>query len=83
MCLLTNVVYLNLCFYFWIIVCQNVVPHKTILLINYVILQIQNEGTYLQPGAKDALLNALLLAAKRFSSGPHQVFYLYQLFETF
>ncbi|KAL6179103.1 hypothetical protein ACLB2K_050619 [Fragaria x ananassa] len=35
--------------------------------------KIQNEGTYLQPGAKDALLNALLLAAKRFSSGPHQV----------
>ncbi|KAL6224267.1 hypothetical protein ACLB2K_003122 [Fragaria x ananassa] len=35
--------------------------------------KIQNEGTYLQPGAKDALLNALLLAAKRFSSGPHQL----------
>jgi hypothetical protein len=36
-------------------------------------LQIQNEGHYLQFGAKDALLNALLLAAKRFSSGPPQV----------
>jgi len=33
-------------------------------------LQIQNEGHSLQFGAKDALLNALLLAAKRFSSGP-------------
>jgi hypothetical protein len=33
-------------------------------------LQIQNEGHYLQFGAKDALLNALLLAAKRFNSGP-------------
>lgn len=37
------------------------------------ILQIQNEGCYLQLGAKDALLNALLLAAKRYSSGPPQV----------
>lgn len=36
-------------------------------------LQIQNEGNYLQMGAKDALLNALLLAAKRFSLGPPQV----------
>lgn len=36
-------------------------------------LQIQNEGYYLQLGVKDALLNALLLAAKRFSSGPPQV----------
>jgi transportin-3 len=35
--------------------------------------KIQNEGCYLQLGAKDALLNALLLAAKRFSSGPPQV----------
>lgn len=35
--------------------------------------QIQNEGYYLQLGAKDALINALLLAAKRFSAGPHQV----------
>ncbi|KAM5582172.1 transportin MOS14 [Rosa sericea] len=35
--------------------------------------KIQNEGSYLQSGAKDALLNALLLAAKRFSSGPHQL----------
>ncbi|XP_062010475.1 transportin MOS14 isoform X2 [Rosa rugosa] len=35
--------------------------------------KIQNDGSYLQPGAKDALLNALLLAAKRFSSGPHQL----------
>ncbi|XP_019161491.1 PREDICTED: transportin MOS14 isoform X3 [Ipomoea nil] len=34
--------------------------------------KIQNEGCYLQLGAKDALLNALLLAAKRYSSGPHQ-----------
>lgn len=32
--------------------------------------KIQNEGYYLQLGAKDALLNALLLAAKRFSPGP-------------
>lgn len=32
--------------------------------------KIQNEGSYLQMGAKDALLNALLLAAKRFSLGP-------------
>jgi hypothetical protein len=36
-------------------------------------LQIQNEGHYLQFGAKDALLNALLMAAKRFRSGPPQV----------
>ncbi|XP_021822946.1 transportin MOS14 isoform X3 [Prunus avium] len=35
--------------------------------------KIQNEGCYLQSGAKDALLNALLVAAKRFSSGPHQL----------
>ncbi|CBI21232.3 hypothetical protein VitviT2T_022090 [Vitis vinifera] len=35
--------------------------------------KIQNEGYYLQLGAKDALLNALLLAAKRFSSGPPQL----------
>ncbi|GMY12794.1 transportin MOS14 [Fagus crenata] len=35
--------------------------------------KIQNEGCYLQLGAKDALLNALLLAAKRFSSGPPQL----------
>ncbi|XP_059452745.1 transportin MOS14 isoform X1 [Corylus avellana] len=35
--------------------------------------KIQNEGHYLQFGAKDALLNALLLAAKRFSSGPPQL----------
>ncbi|XP_031094913.1 transportin MOS14 isoform X3 [Ipomoea triloba] len=34
--------------------------------------KIQNEGCYLQLGAKEALLNALLLAAKRYSSGPHQ-----------
>lgn len=35
--------------------------------------KIQNEGRYLQSGAKDALLNALLLAARRFSSGPPQL----------
>ncbi|KAG6660061.1 transportin MOS14 [Carya illinoinensis] len=35
--------------------------------------KIQKEGYYLQLGAKDALLNALLVAAKRFSSGPPQL----------
>ncbi|KAL5864664.1 hypothetical protein ACOSQ3_002178 [Xanthoceras sorbifolium] len=35
--------------------------------------KIQNEGYYLQATVKDALLNALLLAAKRFSSGPPQL----------
>ncbi|MQL88168.1 hypothetical protein Taro_020720 [Colocasia esculenta] len=35
--------------------------------------KIQNEAYYLQLGAKDALLNALLLAAKRFSMGPPQL----------
>lgn len=35
--------------------------------------QIQNEASNLQPTAKDALLNALLLAAKRYSSGVPQV----------
>ncbi|KAK9271665.1 hypothetical protein L1049_002028 [Liquidambar formosana] len=35
--------------------------------------KIQNEGYYLQLGAKDALLNALLVAAKKFSSGPPQL----------
>ncbi|XP_057982935.1 transportin MOS14 isoform X2 [Malania oleifera] len=35
--------------------------------------KIQNEGYYLQLEAKDALLNALLVAAKRFSSGPQQL----------
>ncbi|PKA56913.1 hypothetical protein AXF42_Ash002216 [Apostasia shenzhenica] len=35
--------------------------------------QIQNEGYYLQLGAKDALLNALLLAAQRFCLGPPQL----------
>ncbi|CAA7396031.1 unnamed protein product [Spirodela intermedia] len=35
--------------------------------------KIQNEGYYLQLGTKDALINALLLAAKRFSAGPHQL----------
>ncbi|XAR58342.1 hypothetical protein NMG60_11026804 [Bertholletia excelsa] len=35
--------------------------------------KIQNEGYYLQLGVKDALLNALLAAAKRFSSGPPQL----------
>ncbi|KAG4940343.1 hypothetical protein JHK87_044214 [Glycine soja] len=34
---------------------------------------IQNEGYLLQLGAKDALLNALLLAVKRFSTGPPQL----------
>ncbi|CAH9088958.1 unnamed protein product [Cuscuta epithymum] len=34
--------------------------------------KIQNEGCHLQLGAKDALLNALLLAARRYSSGPPQ-----------
>lgn len=52
---------------------QNLLSHTAILLMSHVTLQIQNEGSYLQSGAKDALLNALLLAAKRFSSGPHQV----------
>lgn len=35
--------------------------------------KIQNEGYYLQSAAKDALLNALLVAAKRFSLGPPQL----------
>ncbi|KAL9669395.1 hypothetical protein QQ045_006942 [Rhodiola kirilowii] len=35
--------------------------------------KIQNEGYYLEPGAKDSLLNALLLAANRFHSGPPQL----------
>ncbi|XP_026666278.2 transportin-3 isoform X4 [Phoenix dactylifera] len=35
--------------------------------------KIQNEGYYLQVGAKDALLHALLLAAQRFSLGPPQL----------
>ncbi|WJX77760.1 hypothetical protein P8452_61037 [Trifolium repens] len=35
--------------------------------------KIQNEGYQLQSGPKDALLNALLLAVKRFSSGPPQL----------
>ncbi|ERN06419.1 transportin MOS14 isoform X1 [Amborella trichopoda] len=35
--------------------------------------KIQNDGCYLQLGAKDALLNALLLAAQRFSLGPPQL----------
>lgn len=37
--------------------------------------QIQNEASNLQSTAKDALLNALLLAAKRYSSGVPQVLY--------
>lgn len=36
-------------------------------------LKIQNEGYNLHVGAKDALLNALIVAAKRFTSGPPQV----------
>ncbi|KAI3457764.1 hypothetical protein Pfo_014427 [Paulownia fortunei] len=35
--------------------------------------KIQNEGYNLHLGAKDALLNALLVAAKRFTSGPPQL----------
>lgn len=35
--------------------------------------KIQNEGHLLQLGVKDALLNALLVAAKKFSSGPPQL----------
>ncbi|XP_073005339.1 uncharacterized protein [Typha latifolia] len=35
--------------------------------------KIQNEGYHLQFGAKDALLNALLVAAQRFSLGPPQL----------
>ncbi|XP_058004671.1 transportin MOS14 isoform X7 [Hevea brasiliensis] len=35
--------------------------------------KIQSEGYYLKLGVKDALLNALLVAAKRFSSGPPQL----------
>ncbi|KNA10892.1 hypothetical protein SOVF_140110 isoform B [Spinacia oleracea] len=35
--------------------------------------KIHNEGYYLQSVAKDALLNALLVAARRFSSGPPQL----------
>ncbi|KAJ8752437.1 hypothetical protein K2173_004073 [Erythroxylum novogranatense] len=35
--------------------------------------KIQNEGRYLQLQVKDALLNALLVAAKRFSTGPPQL----------
>ncbi|PKI79244.1 hypothetical protein CRG98_000364 [Punica granatum] len=36
-------------------------------------MQIQGEGYYLQLGTKEALINALFLAAKRFSSGPSQL----------
>ncbi|KAM7509352.1 hypothetical protein LguiA_019805 [Lonicera macranthoides] len=35
--------------------------------------KIQNEGYYLQLAAKDALLNSLLVAAKKFTSGPPQL----------
>ncbi|KAL2939584.1 Transportin MOS14 [Bienertia sinuspersici] len=35
--------------------------------------KISSEGYYLQLGAKDALLNALLVAARRFSLGPPQL----------
>ncbi|CAL0322772.1 unnamed protein product [Lupinus luteus] len=35
--------------------------------------KIQNEGYLLQLGAKDALLNALLVGVKRFSTGPPQL----------
>lgn len=44
--------------------------------ISILLVQIQSEGYYLQLGAKDALLHALLLAAERFSLGPPQVLYL-------
>lgn len=37
------------------------------------VLQIQTEGCYLQAGDKDALLNALIIAAKKFSYGPPQL----------
>ncbi|XP_029125727.1 importin-13 isoform X2 [Cajanus cajan] len=37
------------------------------------VTEIQNEGYLLQLGAKDALLNALLIAVKRFSTGPPQL----------
>lgn len=52
---------------------QKLLPYTSIFLLYHMAVQIQNEGYYLQLGAKDALLNALLLAAKRFSSGPPQV----------
>ncbi|XP_078433747.1 ARM repeat superfamily protein [Wolffia australiana] len=35
--------------------------------------KIQSEGHYLRVGDKDALINALLLAAKKFSTGPYQL----------
>ncbi|KAI3916887.1 hypothetical protein MKW98_014348 [Papaver atlanticum] len=35
--------------------------------------KIQTEGCYLQAGDKDALLNALIIAAKKFSYGPPQL----------
>ncbi|OIW21938.1 hypothetical protein TanjilG_15262 [Lupinus angustifolius] len=35
--------------------------------------KIQNEGYLLQLGAKDALLNALLVGVRRFSTGPPQL----------
>ncbi|CAL5428360.1 unnamed protein product [Camellia sinensis] len=42
-------------------------------MITGLLRKIQNEGHYLQLKAKDALLNALLVAAKRFSLGPSQM----------
>lgn len=51
------------------------IKHNSVIIVTFFSfkLQIQNEGYLLQLGAKDALLNALLLAVKRFSSGPPQV----------
>ena len=56
---------------------RKLLPRTSIIFLYPVTLQIQNEGYYLQLGAKDALLNALLLAAKRFSSGPPQVLHFH------
>ncbi|CAJ1793365.1 unnamed protein product [Sphenostylis stenocarpa] len=44
-----------------------------LMIVTWFKLQIQNEGYLLQLGVKDALLNALLLAVKRFSTGPPQL----------
>lgn len=46
-------------------------------------MQIRNEGYRLQSGEKDALLNSLLLAVKRFSSGPPQVSFFICIIEWF
>lgn len=47
--------------------------HKPMIVVICFELQIQNEGYLLQLEAKDALLNALLVAVRRFSTGPPQV----------